>query len=78
MPSRTAAAWCPRPAKGEVVSHNSHSGQWLYDGTNANRKYLLIDGKQPSAPVVPFAEFQLHFVLRLCGKGHRAQALGAI
>lgn len=50
--------------KGQIVSHNRHSGKWLYDGTNLKRKYMLIDGKQPSAPIVPFAAFQLRFESR--------------
>ena len=50
--------------KGAVVSHNSHSGEWLYDGTNLKRRYKLIDGKKPSAPIVPFAALQLRFESR--------------
>ena len=47
-------------ANGAVTQH-AHEGGWLYDGTNLKRKYTLIDGKQPSAPFVPFATFELKF-----------------
>jgi hypothetical protein len=38
-----------------------HSGKWTYDGTNLKRRYTLMNGRQPSAPTVPFATFEVHF-----------------
>jgi hypothetical protein len=43
----------------EVV-HN-HAGEWTFDGTNLKRRYTSVDGKQPSAPAMPFATFEIHF-----------------
>jgi hypothetical protein len=40
---------------------HAHEGGWIFDGTNLKRKYTLMDGKQPSAPTVPFATFEIHF-----------------
>lgn len=46
---------------GGMVTEHLHLGDWLYDGTNLKRKYTSMDGKQPSAPTLPFAAFQLRF-----------------
>ena len=46
---------------GAAVSEHVHSGDWTFDGTNLKRRYTQMDGKQPSAPVVPFATFELQF-----------------
>ena len=43
---------------------HQHGGEWLFDGTNLKRRYTSIDGKQPAAPVVPFATFELQFSSR--------------
>jgi hypothetical protein len=43
------------------VTEHSHAGGWLYDGTNLKRKYTRMDGKQPAAPTLPFAAFELRF-----------------
>jgi hypothetical protein len=45
------------------VQH-SHSGDWLFDGTNLKRRYTSVDGRQPAAPVAPFATFELKFLSR--------------
>ncbi|MEO7391535.1 MAG: hypothetical protein ABIU58_05135 [Ramlibacter sp.] len=58
---RELASAARRTAPGE--SH-AHGGEWLFDGTNLKRRYTLIDGKQPSAPTVPFATFELQFQSR--------------
>jgi hypothetical protein len=47
-------------AQGGITEH-SHAGSWLYDGTNLKRKYTRMDGKQPAAPTLPFAAFELRF-----------------
>ncbi len=47
-------------ASGATRLH-AHEGGWIFDGTNLKRKYTLMDGKQPSAPTVPFATFEIHF-----------------
>jgi hypothetical protein len=44
-----------------ATSLHAHEGGWIFDGTNLKRKYTLMDGKQPSAPTVPFATFEIHF-----------------
>ena len=46
---------------GGAVTEHSHAGGWLYDGTNLKRKYTRLAGKQPAAPTVPFAAFELRF-----------------
>lgn len=45
-------------AGGKTVER-SGEGIWTYDGTNLKRKYTRFDGKQPSAPTVPFATFEI-------------------
>jgi hypothetical protein len=50
-------------AQGGVTEH-LHAGTWVYDGTNLKRKYTSVDGRQPSAPIVPFATFELTAVSR--------------
>ena len=47
-------------AQGGVTEHQ-HAGGWFYDGTNFKRKYTRMDGKQPAAPTLPFAAFELRF-----------------
>ena len=47
-------------AQGGVTEHQ-HAGGWFYDGTNLKRKYTRMDGKQPAAPTLPFAAFELRF-----------------
>ncbi len=47
-----------------VLAQHTHSGDWLFDGTNLKRRYTLIDGRQPSAPAFPYAAFELHFESR--------------
>ena len=42
-----------------VVTELTHAGSWFFDGTNLKRKYSSMDGKQPSAPTMPFATFQI-------------------
>ena len=49
---------------GGAVTEHTHAGDWLYDGTNLKRKYTSMDGKQPSAPTMPFAPFELRFQSR--------------
>ena len=49
---------------GAAVSEHSHAGEWRFDGTNLKRRYTRMDGKQPSAPTVPFATFELRFSSR--------------
>ena len=44
-----------------AVTEQAHAGEWLFDGTNLKRRYTLMDGKQPSAPTMPYATFQLRF-----------------
>lgn len=44
---------------GGAVTEQTHAGTWFFDGTNLKRKYTSMDGKQPSAPTVPFATFQI-------------------
>lgn len=50
-------------ADGGVV-RNRHSGEWHFDGLNLKRRYTLIDGRKPSAPVFPYAAFQVSFESR--------------
>lgn len=47
-------------ARGAVTEH-VHAGTWTYDGTNLKRHYTSFDGRQPSAPTLPYATFQLRF-----------------
>ncbi|RYF40580.1 MAG: hypothetical protein EOO25_12235 [Comamonadaceae bacterium] len=47
-------------AAGAVTEH-SHGGEWLYDGTNLKRRYTRMDGERPSAPLVPYATFEISF-----------------
>ncbi|MEO7546947.1 MAG: hypothetical protein ABIT82_00865 [Ramlibacter sp.] len=47
-------------AAGKVTEHH-HAGEWLYDGTNLKRRYTRMDGEQPSAPLVPYATFEISF-----------------
>jgi hypothetical protein len=46
---------------GGAVDEHGGAGEWLFDGTNLKRRYTQMDGKQPSAPVVPFVTFELRF-----------------
>ncbi|MBI2768836.1 MAG: hypothetical protein HYX47_04395 [Burkholderiales bacterium] len=46
---------------GQPDALHRHQGRWIFDGTNLKRHYTLLDGKAPSAPVVPFATFELKF-----------------
>ncbi len=55
--SRSIGAQPPEP-------DHEHAGEWVYDGTNLKRRYTIIDGKQPSAPAMPFATFELKFASR--------------
>ena len=50
-------------AGGKTVERTGE-GIWTYDGTNLKRKYTHFDGRQPSAPTVPFATFELTQVTR--------------
>jgi hypothetical protein len=43
------------------VTEHSHAGAWHFDGTNLKRRYTRMNGRQPSAPTVPFATFELRF-----------------
>lgn len=47
-------------ASGTVTQH-AHAGEWTYDGTNLKRRYTSFDGKQPTAPTLPYATFALRF-----------------
>lgn len=44
-----------------AVTEHRHAGAWLYDGTNLKRRYTLMNGQQPSAPLVPYATFEISF-----------------
>jgi hypothetical protein len=44
-----------------AVADHAHAGEWRFDGTNLKRRYTQMDGKQPSAPIVPFATFEIRF-----------------
>lgn len=46
---------------GGGVTQSAHAGDWLFDGTNLKRHYTRMNGRQPSAPTVPFATFELRF-----------------
>jgi hypothetical protein len=50
-------------AAGAVTGH-AHAGQWTFDGTNLKRRYTSFDGKQPSAPTLPYVTYQLKFESR--------------
>jgi hypothetical protein len=50
-------------AAGAVTDH-AHAGQWTFDGTNLKRRYTSFDGKQPSAPTLPYVTYQLKFESR--------------
>ncbi len=39
-------------------------GEWLFDGTNLKRRYASINGKPVSAPIMPFATFEISFPSR--------------
>jgi hypothetical protein len=45
-------------------AEHSHAGDWLFDGTNLKRRYTSVDGRQPAAPGMPFATFELRFPSR--------------
>ncbi len=47
-------------AAGATTTHQ-HAGEWTYDGTNLKRRYTSFNGKQPSAPILPYATFALRF-----------------
>ncbi len=47
-------------AAGAVANH-AHAGEWTYDGTNLKRRYTSFNGKQPSAPTMPYVTYQLRF-----------------
>jgi hypothetical protein len=49
-----------KPQDGTPVQY-LHSGEWLFDGTNLKRRYTLMNGERPAAPVVPFATFEVSF-----------------
>jgi hypothetical protein len=49
---------------GSPVAEHMHEGEWLFDGTNLKRRYLRVDGRLPSAPIVPFATLELRFPSR--------------
>ena len=49
---------------GTPVMEHAHEGEWLFDGTNLKRRYTLVDGRLPAAPMVPFATLQLDFPSR--------------
>ena len=51
------------PAGAPAIRHE-HEGAWLFDGTNLKRRYTLVDGRPPAAPMVPFATLQVHFPTR--------------
>jgi hypothetical protein len=44
-----------------VVAGHEGEGVWLFDGTNLKRHYRRMDGRAPSAPIVPFATFAVRF-----------------
>lgn len=44
-----------------VVTDHSHAGDWTFDGTNLKRRYTSFNGKQPSAPTLPYVTYQLRF-----------------
>jgi hypothetical protein len=46
------------------ATEHSHTGDWLFDGTNLKRRYTSVDGRQPAAPVMPYATFELKFPSR--------------
>ena len=47
-------------ASGAVTQH-AHAGEWTFDGTNLKRRYTSFDGRQPAAPAMPYATFELRF-----------------
>lgn len=49
---------------GTAPLEHMHEGEWLFDGTNLKRRYTLVDGRLPAAPMVPFATLQLAFPSR--------------
>jgi len=51
------------PAGAPAIRHE-HQGAWLFDGTNLKRRYTLVDGRLPTAPMVPFATLQVDFPTR--------------
>jgi hypothetical protein len=50
--------------QGAAEIDHTGEGDWLFDGTNLKRRYTRVDGKAPSAPIVPFATFELRFPSR--------------
>lgn len=50
--------------RGAIVAQHTHSGEWHFDGTNLKRRYTRIDGRQPSAPMFPYAAMQIRFESR--------------
>lgn len=50
--------------QGAAPIEHTGEGEWLFDGTNLKRRYTRVDGHGPSAPVVPFATFELRFSSR--------------
>jgi hypothetical protein len=49
---------------GPRIAEHEHAGEWRFDGTNLKRRYTKMDGKQPAAPIVPFATLELRFASR--------------
>jgi hypothetical protein len=47
-----------------TAAEHSHAGEWLFDGTNLKRRYTRMDGRQPSAPTIPYATFEIRFASR--------------
>lgn len=43
------------------ASELANAGEWLFDGTNLKRRYTRLDSKTISAPIAPFATFELKF-----------------
>jgi hypothetical protein len=48
-------------ARGKASAENLHEGEWRFDGTNLKRRYTSVNGARPSAPMVPFATFEVRF-----------------
>lgn len=49
------------PPDGVPAQDAQGSGEWVFDGTNLKRRYLVLNGKQAGHPRMPYATFELRF-----------------
>ena len=52
------------PPDGLAAQDAQGSGEWVFDGTNLKRRYLVLNGKPAGHPRMPYATFALRFPSR--------------